>query len=549
MKRLIFLGALFFVLIPILSEQVCLGQIPQTISYQGILTDAGATAIPDGSYNLTFKLYHAATDGTLLWSETQAVSVSNGLFNVILGSVNPLNIPFDDPYWLGITVGGDSEFTPRIELTSSAYSLNARSIADSVVTGEKIANGQVVRSINSLTEKVTIKAGENVTITPIGDTLTISAVGDLSDGDWIVSDNNMYSAVSGNVGIGTADPQRILHIANPDHVTLLLEDTGAPADQKKKFINVDNGSLRFGKFTDLWTYTPQLTIDNGGNIGIGTTKPGAKLVVAGQIKITGGSPGIGKLLTSNSNGLASWQTPTAGADNDWAVSGNDMYSIHSGNVGIGTTNPEHKLHIVSTTANDQFCFESSVQHGNPSIVVRGFGIGGHAQFSADRAGMSCQVGFNLLTNRILNWRILMKEYTDNRLDFVSFPSGVSTTRVTFLQNGNVGIGTTNPQGKLDVNGTIYQRGSQLHADYVFEPGYQLESIEDHAGFMWTNKHLKAIPKARQDENGLEIVEFGSHRRGIVEELEKAHIYIEQLHERLEALEVKIEKLAAVRLDE
>lgn len=44
-----------------------------------------------------------------------------------------------------------------------------------------------------------------------------------------------------------------------------------------------------------------------GNVGIGTGTPGAKLEVAGQIKITGGVPGAGKVLTSDAAGLASWQ--------------------------------------------------------------------------------------------------------------------------------------------------------------------------------------------------------------------------------------------------
>ena len=99
-------------------------------------------------------------------------------------------------------------------------------------------------------------------------------------------------------------------------------------------------------------------------------------------------------------------------------------------------------------------------------------------------------------------------------------------------------------GRLDVEGAIYQRAKALHADYVFESEYQLESIAKHAEFMWSNKHLKAIPKAKVDENGKEIVEVGAHRRGIVEELEKAHIYIEQLHQRLKALEEKLASLEA-----
>ncbi|MCP4713130.1 MAG: hypothetical protein GY869_31250, partial [Planctomycetes bacterium] len=84
-----------------------------------------------------------------------------------------------------------------------------------------------------------------------------------------------------------------------------------------------------------------------------------------------------------------------------------------------------------------------------------------------------------------------------------------TPRMVIKEAGNVGIGTTNPKGKLDVNGSIYQRGGELHADYVFEPDYELESIEEHAEFMWQKKHLPAIPKASVDQDGLEIVEVGS----------------------------------------
>jgi hypothetical protein len=97
-------------------------------------------------------------------------------------------------------------------------------------------------------------------------------------------------------------------------------------------------------------------------------------------------------------------------------------------------------------------------------------------------------------------------------------------------------GNAQVEGRLEVRGDIYHRGRRLWPDYVFEPGYQLESIEDHAHFMWMHKHLKAIPRSKVDENGQEIVELGVQCKGIVEELEKAHIHIEQLHQRIKVME-------------
>jgi len=109
----------------LLIAPLSLGQVPKLISYQGVLTDASGTVVPDGNYNLTFKLYDVATGGTPLWTEVQSVAVSKGIFSVILGSATPLNLHFNKPYWLGVTVGAGTELTPRMQLTSSGYSFRA----------------------------------------------------------------------------------------------------------------------------------------------------------------------------------------------------------------------------------------------------------------------------------------------------------------------------------------------------------------------------------------------------------------------------------------
>jgi hypothetical protein len=62
--------------------------VPQLITYQGKLVDAGGVALANGTYELAFKLYDAPTAGTLVWGQTYTAPVTEGVFGVALGS-NP----------------------------------------------------------------------------------------------------------------------------------------------------------------------------------------------------------------------------------------------------------------------------------------------------------------------------------------------------------------------------------------------------------------------------------------------------------------------------
>jgi len=186
-------------------------------TYQGRLSDGTNPA--NGTYDFTFALYDAASSGTQLGSTLGAstVGVSNGLFSVSLdfGSV------FDGTArWLVIAVRTNgapsySTLSPRQPLSPAPYSIYtpnaglaasattatvANSVSAGSVTAAGIASGQVVKSLNSLHDSVTIAAGNNTTLTPSGQTLTLS-----TPTDWHIGGN--LGTTAGTSFIGTTDNQ------------------------------------------------------------------------------------------------------------------------------------------------------------------------------------------------------------------------------------------------------------------------------------------------------------------------------------------------------
>ncbi len=116
-----------------------------TIAYQGRLADSAGASLT-GTYSMIFRLYNVATGSTPLWTEQwtgpNSVQVSDGLFNVMLGSMTPVpqaSIAGNNALWLGITVGADNEMLPRVQLGSVPFAMQALSVPDGSITQAKLA--------------------------------------------------------------------------------------------------------------------------------------------------------------------------------------------------------------------------------------------------------------------------------------------------------------------------------------------------------------------------------------------------------------------------
>jgi len=136
--------------------------VPSLINYQGRLTDQTGAALSQGVYQIQFRLWDSPTatnTSDLVWGELQSVTLfSNGVFNVILGSGTPISAPTNDLSTVftqgvrllgltvvasnGVSVSSPSEFTPRQQILSVPYALQA-GVAERLITAP-VPSGVIV---------------------------------------------------------------------------------------------------------------------------------------------------------------------------------------------------------------------------------------------------------------------------------------------------------------------------------------------------------------------------------------------------------------------
>jgi hypothetical protein len=282
---------------------------------------------------------------------------------------------------------------------------------------------------------------------------------------------------AGNVGIGTTSPNRKLYVVSSDwdNVTgggVIFENSntvGASLTLKPSASVVTNGSNGWAVYAGgpgaaisdgnlgFWahgTNEARMVIQRGGSVGIGTTSPGVKLDVVGTASLTGTAGASFRAVQNQTNyrgvvlgydtsgqiGIIYPETNSpASTLAIWTYSGSAwgerMRINGSGNVGIGTTSPGRKL------------------------TVQG----------ADDATMQLRLMGTASQNSY--WEIGREALSTGQFRFIASRSGtVITPMVIDDQTGNVGIGTTSPNQRLDVRGFIVSDSQSTGSESAFYLG-------------------------------------------------------------------------------
>ena len=186
---------------------------------------------------------------------------------------------------------------------------------------------------------------------------------------------------------------------------------------------------QLAKFTSSTTVANSIVTELNNKIGIGTTTPAAKLDVAGNFKLTDGTQGAGKVLTSDANGLTSWQTSFG--NNVWALAGNNA------------TNPGPNF--IGTTDNKGLMFKTNnIQSGFIDLVNFNTSFGNSALKNNTTGNQNTAIGTTVLstnTTGYANTAIGNSTLSANTTGYLNVATGVNTLVANTTGTLNTGIGS------------------------------------------------------------------------------------------------------------
>jgi hypothetical protein len=452
-------------------------QVPQNISYQGLLTTSIGTPVADGLYDLQFEFYSLPAGGILLHSSTlTGLVVGRGAFSAVVG---PLPSIFEQPVFVQVTalagpgITSPLIFAPRVELTSAPYAFHAK-VADSAKSVSAGSIDAVKLALSAVTsEKILDGTIQRSDVSPVFKAPFADSAG------W--ADSAGYADTSGYTdSAGFADSAGYASISGKS-------DSSAYADSADYSDTADFArnvppTVPAGWADDGVTVRLETLTDN---IGVGTISPAAKLHISSfsdwppQLWLRNERPGDRARLTMEAAGQLPWRMTTGGVANDlrfsldsygdvftigenghvgiaklptgyhldvnggvnaaeyyrngtllnlsqWTTSGSNIHYL-AGNVGIGTSSPVSRLDVSGTI---------TASGGTSTQWNTAFGWGNHAAQGYLKTESDPKVG-TITSDYLPRW------------------DGAALSTGTIYDNAtNVGIGTSTPTKKLEVTGSV-----------------------------------------------------------------------------------------------
>jgi len=351
--------AVIFIFVPVKNSVNAATGINRQINFQGkLVNNPAATNVTDTSYTIVFTLYNNPNvgGGTALWTETQTVTTTDGIFRVALGSVTPFPANFNfnwDGLYLGININSNGEMTPRIQMAAVPFAFNAQQVAGLTVQDSTsgAASTSATLKIGDATIPITVNLGtNNLTFTTSGTTtIALPATGTLLTNTTAVNQTITSTQTTGNI-LSLADSTGLASAITG--FTLGL--TSSTNSQNKTGISFDLLGGTGGIYYDLlgtgstWSITRAgalhvASCDNCG--GVGSVNWWNQLAGAlSPVNITNDLL-LGGISTSSAlfsfTGIQSGQTIASTSGNLIIMPNNGW----GGQLGIGTTAPNQALDV------------------------------------------------------------------------------------------------------------------------------------------------------------------------------------------------------------
>lgn len=353
---------------------------------------------------------------------------------------------------------------------------------------------------------------------------------------WNTNGSNIYYNGPGNVGIGITAPVGKFQVygGNAYLWGLNLGYGTNPAvlttDDNSKALSLQINGTEYAR------------LHNNGNFGIGTTTPGEKLSVSGNVQLSGQiywnwpnrtieqvvqPDGTSIVMRFRNSMYTSDQNPNGGFDFT-DPGGGSVLRIVNGSVGIAGIVPTEKLQV----------------NGSAYTSTESAG------FIADVAGQK-RVGLIKYFGREAGiWRTATQKFEIGRVDVASLPGtpSVFTTDFYVGGDGNIGIGTNDPKGyRLAVNGDaiftkIKVKAYSTWPDYVFQKAYVLQPLCEVEQFIQQYQRLPGMPSAAEvEKNGIDL---GDNQSALLRKIEELTLYVIDINKKNEALQKQVNDLNA-----